>query len=178
MRKVKHLFLSVMALCLAGCGYTPADYASVQPKLDIREYMQGRFKAHGVIFDWKGKASRHFIATIDGSWEGNKGTLDESFVFSDGSTDKRVWQLAFSDDQHFTGTAGDVVGTAEGSQQGNALNMKYTLRHKQEDGGTVDVRIDDWMYLTADGILLNRSKIYKFGLPVGEIFIAFTKEPS
>jgi Protein of unknown function (DUF3833) len=178
---IKRFFSSLCALCLVpfitGCSSpTPADYANVKPTLDIREYMNGNFKAHGVIFDWRGRASRHFVATIKGTWNGNEGTLDEHFVYSDGTTDTRIWKLTFSDDTNFTGTAGDVVGKGVGSQQGNALNMKYVLRHKQEDGGTIDVTIDDWMYLTAEGVLLNKSKIYKFGIPVGELHIAFTRD--
>ncbi len=175
---MKHLLLlCVLMLAITGCSsYDTKDYTKAEPKLDIRHYLNGRLKAHGIIFDWSGKVSDHFVATIDGSWDDNSGTLDEHFTFNDGTTEQRVWTLQFSDDHHFTGTAGDVVGEGIGSQHGNALNMKYVLKRTMDDGDTIDLSIDDWMYLTDDGVLINRSKIYKWGIKVGEIFIAFTKE--
>lgn len=161
---------------LTACAPDVESFKDVQPKLDIREYLNGTLKAHGMIYDWRGRPSRHFTATIKASWEGNKGTLDEVFHFSDGTTDTRVWTLQFSDEHHFQGTAGDVKGIAKGSQYGNAVNFDYVLNHKQEDGSTIALSVDDWMYLTADNVLLNRSYLRKFGLPVGEVQIAFTKE--
>ena len=169
----KLLLLCCSVLGISGCGMTPKDYQEAQLVLDIRDYLNGRVTAHGMIFDWKGKASRHFVAKIDGAWEGNKGTLDELFTYSDGTTERRVWTLTFSDDHHFTATAGDVDGVAQGSQYGNALNMRYRLKLTDP---AITVSIDDWMYLTAENVLLNRSAISKFGVPVGEVVIAFTKE--
>ncbi len=159
-------------MLLSCCSPNVEDYNTTSPKLDIREYLSGNLRAHGIIFDWKGKASRHFVADIIGTWEGNKGTLDETFTYSDGTTEKRIWTITFEDEHHFTGTAGDVVGTSKGAQYGNTLNMKYVLALKDPE---INVTIDDWMYLTEKGVLLNQSKIYKFGLPVGRVMIAFTK---
>jgi hypothetical protein len=164
---------------LKGCSRHRCDeYADASPTLDIREYMRGNVTAHGIIFDWKGKAKRHFIAVLKGTWNGNEGRVEELFTFSDGTTQARVWSITFSDDHHFTGTAGDVIGTVKGSQHGNVLNMAYTLRHKDTDGSTIDLTVDDWLFLTNSGVLLNRTKLYKWSLPVGELFIAFTKDPS
>jgi hypothetical protein len=177
MRFLSYLIVALIFPLLGGCSrYTPEDYANASPKLDIREYLSGNITAHGMIFDWKGKASRHFVAKLKGTWNGNVGTLDEVFTYSDGTTQTRVWTITFSDDHHFTATAGDVIGTAKGSQNGNALNMSYTLRHKDTDGSTIDLSIDDWMFLMEDGVLLNRTKLFKFGIPVGELFLSFTKE--
>jgi Protein of unknown function (DUF3833) len=177
MRFLSALVVALIFPLLGGCSrYTTEDYANASPKLDIREYLSGNITAHGMIFDWKGKATRHFVAKIKGTWEGNVGTLDEVFTYSDATTQTRVWTLTFSDDHTFTGTAGDVIGTAEGTQNGNAVNMAYTLRHKDTDGSTIDLRVDDWLFLTAEGVVINRTKLYKFGIPVGEVMIAFTKE--
>jgi hypothetical protein len=38
------------------------------------------------------------------------------------------------------------------------------------------VSFDDWMYLQADGVLLNRAKMSKFGFTLGEVTIAFQKK--
>jgi hypothetical protein len=178
---MKRKLLGLISLLFAGAitscsSYDASEYKANSPKLDIKSYLDGNITAHGMIFDWKGKASRHFIATIKGEWEGENGTLTEHFAYSDGQEQDRIWQIKFSDEHNFTATAGDVIGDATGTQYGNAVNMSYVLRHKDTDGSTIDVTIDDWLFLTSEGVLLNRSKIYKLGIPVGEVFISFTKD--
>ena len=58
--------------------------------------------------------------------------------------------------------------------QGNAINMNSVLRVSYGDG-TIDVRMDDWMYLQPDGRWLNRTAMRKFGLTLGEITLVFEK---
>ena len=172
------LFILIFPLLNACSRYKTEDYADAKPALDIRRQLDGAYTANGIIFDWKGKASRHFVAKINASWKGNVGTLDEHFTYSDGTTQARIWTITFRDDHHFSGTANDVIGEAKGSQAGNALNMVYTLRHKDTDGSTIDLGVNDWIYLTEGNVLLNRTKLSKWGLPVGEVFISFAKDPS
>ncbi len=171
------LFVLLFPLLGACSRYTTEDYADARPELDIRHQLNGSYTVSGMIFDWKGKASRHFTATVKASWNGNNGTLNEHFTYSDGMTQDRVWKIIFSDDHHFTGTANDVIGVAQGSQNGNALNMNYTLRHKDTDGKIIDLSVNDWIYLTQGGVMLNRTKLYKWGFPVGEVFLSFAKDP-
>lgn len=174
--KILILMSLLLVFSITSCSsYDASEYANNEPKLDIREYLNGNLTAHGVIFDWSGKVSRHFTVDMNGKWQGNNGTLTEYFTYSDGQKQKRVWELSFKDEHNFTGTAGDVIGDGNGTQYGNAVHLNYTLRQKRESGSTIDLNIDDWMFLTDKGVLLNRSKLYKFGIPVGEVFIAFTK---
>ena len=164
------------AFMLGGCSSTTTeDYAAKTPKLDIRQYLNGPLEAHGILFDMSGKADLEFVVTMKGTWNGNTGTLDEDFVFSDGRKDKRVWTVHFKDDHRFTATAHDVIGEAVGTQHGNAVNMKYTLRVKRANGDMIDLAMDDWMYLLDDKTLINRTKMKKFGLTVGELVITFRK---
>lgn len=175
MNKFKSI-VAGLVFVLTGCSsVTPADYAGMGPKLDLREYLNGPLEAWGVLVDYTGKADRHFHVKMVGTWNGNEGTLEEDFVFSNGQTDHRVWRITFSDDHNLTGTAGDVIGTAHGQQDGNAMNMRYTLRAKRDAGGTIDVAMDDWMYLVSDKVLINRTKMKKFGFTVGELIITFRK---
>lgn len=168
--------LSSLAFMLGGCtSISTEDYKDKSPKLDIRTYLNGPLEAWGILYDMSGKADVHFHVHMTGTWEGNKGTLDEHFVFSDGRKDHRVWTIQFQDDHTFSANAHDVVGTAQGSQKGNAVNMTYVLRVPRKNGNTIDLTMDDWMYLVDDKTLINRTKMKKFGLSVGELVIAFRK---
>ena len=84
------------------------------------------------------------------------------FVFSDGKTDHRVWDLKVFDDNNFTGKAGDVVGIAKGEQYGNAMRMNYVLTIPLENR-KINVKINDWMYLIDNDSLINVSELRKFG---------------
>lgn len=173
--RFKPLVASLL-LFLTGCSnVTPADYAGMQPKLDLRQYLNGRLEADGILIDYAGKVDRHFHVTMLGTWNGNEGTLEEDFVFSDGKKDRRVWKIKFSDDGNFTATAHDVIGEAKGSQAGNAVNMRYTLLVTRDSGDTIELAMDDWMYLINEKVLINRTKMRKLGITVGELVIAFNK---
>jgi hypothetical protein len=156
MQKRKFILALAVVTGLAGCGSQALeDYAGGQPELDLRDYLNGSLTASGIFFDR---------------------ALAEQFRYSDGRTDQRVWTLRFQDDARFTGTADDVVGEALGMQSGNAAKMTYRLRIPREDDEIV-VSMEDWFYLQDDGTLINRTKMRKFGVMVGELVIAFRKQP-
>ncbi len=162
---------------LTGCSsVTTQQYANNTPRLDIRQYLNGRLEAWGVLFDYGGKADLHFHVTMQGTWKGNVGTLKEDFVYSDGRKDQRTWTITFTDDTNFTATAHDVEGVAVGSQAGNAANMNYVLNAVRGNGDSIRLTMDDWLYLVDDKTLINRTKMKKFGVTVGELMIAFKKQ--
>lgn len=162
---------------LPGCaGPQVSDYAAEKPLLDLRRYFDGRVMAHGIFTDRSGKVVRRFVVTMDRSWQGDVGTLDETFVYSDGKRDKRIWRLVRHEGGRYSGTAADVVGTAEGQAAGNAFRWRYTLA-LPVDGRVIDVQFDDWMFLVDERVMLNRAVMSKFGVRLGEVLLSFTKAP-
>jgi len=162
-------------LALAGCtSLTPLDYRAEKPELDLARYFNGPIDGWGMVQDRSGKVLRRFHVRIDARWQGNVGTLDESFDWSDGRKERRVWTITRIDANNYSGQAGDVVGAANGVAHGNALQWKYVLKLPPEQGGW-EVDLDDWMYLIDADTLLNRSTITKFGIRFAEITIAFRR---
>ncbi|MBB1161898.1 DUF3833 domain-containing protein [Aquariibacter albus] len=161
---------------LAGCASapSPADHAAETPVLDLKRYFDGRVLAHGVFTDRGGKVKRRFVVTMDCRWDGPRGTLDERFAYSDGSTERRVWTVIDHGGGRYTGTAADVKGEAEGRAAGNALQWRYTLK-LPVDGTVYEVQFDDWMYLIDDQVMLNKAVMSKFGIRLGEVTLAFHK---
>jgi Protein of unknown function (DUF3833) len=175
MKKLRAAVAS-LAFMLGSCtSITTQDYAANTPKLDIRQYLNGSLVAWGILYDMSGKADMQFKVTMKGTWNGNNGKLEEHFVYSDGRKDERTWTIVFSDDHNFTATAGDVIGQAKGTQHGNAMNMGYVLNAKRASGEMITLTMDDWMYLLEDNVLINRTKMKKYGLNVGELVITFKK---
>ena len=165
------------ALALGGCGTQHIDkYANEKPVLDLQQYFNGVLDAYGVFTDRSGAVVKRFTVVMRCSWQGNEGVLDEDFLYSDGTKQKRVWRLKKLADGRYTGTADDVVGTAQGQARGNAFYWTYTLR-LPVDGSVYDVTFDDWMYLMTDTVMLNKATMTKFGVRLGEVTLSFTKRP-
>jgi hypothetical protein len=140
------------------------------------DFFNGPMSAHGVIKNRSGKVTSYFNADIIGTWKDGVGTLEEVFIFNDGEKSRRVWTFMKNPDGTYTGTADDVVGNAHGQISGNTMFMKYVLRIPYGDK-KIDITIDDRMYRTTENILINESKMYKFGFRVGEILLVMVKEP-
>ena len=149
-------------------------YAAGTPVLDLRDYLNGPLTAAGVFFGLSGRVERRFTVDMLGRWSTNSGTLDERFRYDNGETGDRRWNLAFADDRTFTATARDVEGVAAGAQNGNAAAMRYRLRVSTARREIV-VGMEDWFYLMDDGTLINRARMSKFGLKVGELMVSFRR---
>ena len=162
----------MLTACL---GPNLSDYASNTPKFDIRKHLNGDLEAWGGFFSFSGKADPLLYVKMTGTWQGNDGTLSEEFKYSDGRTQHREWKIHFIDDTNFTATASDVVGTAKGRQEGNAVNMKYVLTVKTKEGKSYNLSMDDWLYLVDDNHIINRNTMHKFGIKVGELIMGFKK---
>lgn len=166
------------ALALTGCaGPQVTDYSADKPVLDLRQYFNGTLDAYGVFTDRSGKVVKRFTVVMRCSWTGEEGVLDEDFVYSDGTTQKRIWRLKHLGNGRYEGRADDVVGVAQGQTAGNAFRWGYTLA-LPVDGRVWEVQFDDWMYLMDQRVMLNKAAMSKFGIHLGEVTLSFVKRPS
>ena len=166
---------ALMALAACSSGQV-SDYSNLQPRLEVEDFFEGRLTAHGVVKDRGGKVIRTFNADIEASWSEGVGTLIEDFVFDDGETQRRIWTLRRDGKDQYTGTAGDVTGEGRLQQAGNSVFLDYVLQVPYGDG-SVDVRVDDRMYLVAPDVLINESRMSKFGWRVGNLILVILRQP-
>jgi hypothetical protein len=175
MKLFKLAALGAAIAIAAGCSSPqPEQYANQLPKLDVTQYFNGTLDAHGMFQDRSGDVIKRFVVVMRCSWQGDTGTLDEDFVYADGSKQKRVWTLKKTAEGRFTATAPDVIGTAEGVVSGNALRWKYVLA-LPVDGKVVNVDMEDWMFLIDGKVMLNRTAMSKYGVSLGNVTLSFTK---
>ncbi|MDO3721373.1 DUF3833 domain-containing protein [Marinobacter sp. chi1] len=174
---IRHLWLLCCVWILTGCaGPSLEDYDTREPTLVPSEFFTGNLSARGVVKDFSGEVIRTFDADIKASWtEDGTGTLDEVFRFDDGEVQTRVWTLTPVEDG-YRATAGDVVEPGLMRWQGNAIHMNYVLQVAYGDG-TLDVRMDDWMYLVTPDTLINQTTMSKWGIDVGEVVLVIQKRP-
>lgn len=175
MTKFRNLLLMALFALLASCAsVTPDEYRAERPVLELDRYFSGTVDAWGIFTDRSGRVVKRFTVVIRCTWNGDIGTLDEDFIYSDGTREKRVWKVRKSGPGRYSGTAADVVGEAIGVAAGNALNWRYVLDLKV-DGKSIHVDFDDWMYQMDDDVMLNRARMSKFGVTLGEVTLSFRK---
>ncbi|MEM6603728.1 MAG: DUF3833 domain-containing protein [Pseudomonadota bacterium] len=176
MTKTLFSLMLTMLFLLSGCGSSGLDhYKGTKPQADLKAFFTGPVKAWGIIQDWRGDVVSRFDVDMQGSWKGNIGTLEEDFVYYDGSTQRRVWTITQKKDGKYIGTASDIIGEAEGATNGSALRWAYSMDVPVDDT-TYRLYFDDWMWMMNDGVLINRSYLKKFGFTVAELTLFMQKQ--
>lgn len=175
---MKQIVVFAMLTLLSSCSAVDIkEYNSNNPKLHLFDYFTGETKGYGIVQDRKGTLTRQFTVDITGTILMNGGLkLYEKFDWSDGEKSTRTWIISKNGDHLYSGSAEDVAGLADGVAYGNVLNWQYQLNLKVDDD-IWKIKFDDWMFLVTDQVLINKAKMSKFGMMVGEVTIVFQKEP-
>lgn len=147
---------------------SPARYAGTGPAFDLRQHLSGEMISEGMIFGPNGAVTSRFVAGMHGDWSDETATLSESFRYDSGTTQERAWQITLHENGRFTATADDIIGVAQGQVSGATARLTYRLRLPEAAGSHV-LDVVDWMYLSPNGVILNRSQMRKFGVKVAEL---------
>ena len=152
------------------------DFGGTQPEMKPERYFLGETRGWGMFHDRFGRLRRQYEVNMLGETHGDLFVLAEDFVYDDGETEQRVWELKRFADGTYEGTAGDVIGLARGRAKGNAFNWVYQLNLKVGDSRW-RVAFDDWLYLQPGGVLLNRATATRWGIEIGTLTATFHKRP-
>ncbi len=168
-------------LMLAGCT-SVEDYAGNAPAMDFHEFFTGDVDGWGIVTDWRGRVTHRFHVAMHGTRIERNGEdflrLDETFTWADGRTTERYWEVVKHENGRYSATAPDVPGGASGQAAGNAIRWRYTFAMPYKEGKTVELNMDDWMWMVDENTLMNRNRMSKWFLPVGELVITFRKKES
>lgn len=174
MRRLVAALLGLVLLAGCGGGMKIEDFAGRTPELRLEEYFAGRTRAAGLFEDRFGTVRRTFTVDIVGTWDGTTLTLDEDFLYNDGETQKRIWRLTRTGERQWEGRADDVIGVATGREAGNAFQFGYRINLQVGDT-TWQVRFDDWMFRIDDEVVLNTATVYRWGIWIGTVQLAFRR---
>lgn len=138
------------------------------PAFNMREVFNGPIECEGVIYGPTGRVTSRFEADFVASWDGNIGTVREEFRYDSGNVQHRQWKFIMGNDGSIKAEAPDLVGVGTGQQNGSAVQLNYNIKLTEEAGGHV-LAVNDWMYMTPNGNVMNRSQFRKFGIKVAEL---------
>lgn len=141
---------------------------------DPVRFFDGSFTAHGMFVDRFGQVQKRFLIDISCTAEDGQTTLHESFVYDDGMTEARSWTIIKHNDNEYTAHTDDVVGKGVGQVDGAVFKLKYDFLLTLY-GRRVKVHFDDVMVKQTETTILNRARVSKFGVLLGELFITFSR---
>jgi hypothetical protein len=172
--------LLIAGVALSGCATHKTDvYLTQAPAYDLKSFFNGPLRGWGLVQDRSGHVIGRFDVRMNGHWQGDTGTLEEDFTYYAGKVQSpahRTWRFKALGDGKYTGTADDVIGTATNTTYGTAGNWRYRM-DLPLGSGHVRVTFDDWMWQMNEGVVMNRSKIKKFGVTVAEVTVFIQKNP-
>jgi len=147
--------------------YHPIEFAP-------EEFFTGTLACSGMFIDRFGQVRRRFVADIYCESRDNGFALHESFIFDDGETEKRIWEITKDLNGNYTGHCDDLFGSATGTLEGPALKWRYQFLLNLGNR-KLKVDFDDLMVQQSQNVVLNRAKVRKFGILLGELFITFQR---
>lgn len=177
--RMKHLLrsfaIAAIALLTPACATRPPipAEAAATPFLLERDLV-GESVARGEFRSITG-VHRPFTARLNGSWDGATLTLVEDFVFDDGERDRKTWRIERVAAGRYAGTREDVVGQAEGFQDGDVFRLEYDVILPSENGRGRKVRFRDVIALRADGDIINNASVGWLGLRVGSVSLVIDR---
>jgi len=141
---------------------------------DPVKFFAGSFQAQGMFVDRFGQVQKRFVIDISCDSMDKQTTLHEQFTYDDGETESRSWTIIKQDEVSYTAHTNDLVGKGVGYVNGAVFKLKYDFLLTLY-GRKIKVHFDDVMVRQTENTILNRAKISKFGLLLGELFITFSR---
>lgn len=165
------LFAGLAFALLGACASPPGiDLQPADPPLVLESFFEGGTEGEGMFVNrWTGE-ERRFHVRISGTWDGTTLTMVEDFDYADGEKDRKTWELTRTGPGTFTGTREDVVGDARIWTEGRVVRLEYTVRLAGWTVGFADV-----LALRADGTLVNRATVGKWGIRLGRVDLTLRK---
>ena len=95
-------------------------------------------------------------------------TLVEDFAFGDGTKERKTWRMTKTAEGVYRGTREDVIGEADVRQDGDGVRLDYRVTLATALG-PIAVRFQDLLTLNAEGVVVNKAVVTKFGLQIGRV---------
>lgn len=141
---------------------------------DPVRFFDGCFTAQGMFVDRFGQVQKRFLIDVNCDAKDGQTTLHEHFTYDDGMTEARSWTIVKQNDNEYTAHTNDVVGQGVGQVDGAVFKLKYDFLLTLF-GRRIKVHFDDVMVRQTETTILNRARVSKFGLLLGEVFITFSR---
>ncbi len=168
------LLLTALA---GGCATVPMQGMNLTPPgVKLERDLAGRSYANGVFTNRITGSQRPFKVVLNGKWNGKSLTLREDFAYADGEKDVKTWVLTRISPTTWTGTREDVVGLADVTVVDGVVRLAYDV-DLPTGSGPIRLRFEDVIERNSVGMIVNRAIVSKYGLPLGDVDLTFSRKP-
>lgn len=170
----------VLCLCVAmlasGCAapLRPEAFANTAPAFDPVTFWTGRTTSWGVIENRDGAPTSIITTSTEGTAEGAGGLHMVQHVIVNGKESVRDWHIRRLGAGQFDAAANDMAGTVRGAPSGRTLHWTWVLETKPGNR-LFNITMEQWMYLSDNGMLLVRTIATKLGVRLAEISEQFVR---
>ncbi len=147
----------------------------ISNEFDPAVFFTGSLKASGVFIDRFGTVKRRFKVTVNGIPENGGVTVNEIFTYDDGEIEKRVWNINRLEKNRFQGITDDLASKCIGTSRGPLFSWSYYF-YLKIFGRHIKVHFDDIMVCLTPNTVLNRARITKWGILLGDIHLTFQRQ--
>lgn len=144
----------------------------------LEEFFNGVATGTGFYQGRGGTVGRQMSCRIEGQWDSTAQTLtlNEEFWFVDGRYETRIWTIAKKASNDYRFTASDIVGEGQGAHtETNVFASRYSLNYALPNPllgrQSMVFSFQDYMLGVDDTRMINRSRMMKFGLWLGDIVL-------
>lgn len=177
MKRLRHVLIFALTLALAACSTRLADrdFANSGVPFDPVSFFTGHVASWGVE-EGRGGAPIGIVTTDCTGILAPNGdlTLVQTLHVGADAPQKRIWQMHRIDPSHYTATANDMAGTADGTVSGRMLHWRWVLETKPGQA-LKNVTMEQWMYHMDDGSVMIRTIVTKLGVRLIEVSEVFQK---
>jgi hypothetical protein len=140
----------------------------------MERFFRGTTTATGSFSAING-VKRQFDVVLTGRVRGDRLTVREDFVYSDGERDRKTWRFVRTGPATYSGTREDVIGMTTLRVDGNTARFTYLVDLDPGLGKNI-VRFYDKMVLAADGrSITNTATVWKYIFPVARVTVDFKR---
>ena len=142
--------------------------------MDFKKFFNGDIEGFAITQDEDGKITGTQTVKINAKWDGNKGVIQQNFIFAGDKKDSRTWLVTLNENGTFEAIGHDVSSPGQGKQIGNAAQMLYALTLKENDVKR-EVKYEDRMYLVDDQSMIIISNAKKGFSSSGKSILSLKK---
>lgn len=153
----------------------PPTQAQAGQSFTLESYFEGKTVARGVFESKIARTRRDFDVYLTGKWDGKILKLREDFVYADGEKDRKTWVFVKTGKGTYTGTREDVIGSTQVTITGATALFEYDVLIPRKGKKPLKVHFKDRMDLKPNGVIENRARVSKFGLPIGKVAVDFVR---
>lgn len=146
----------------------------ISNEFDPLIFFARNLRATGMFIDRFGVVKRRFAMSATGTTAASSISLHETFNYNNSDVEDRIWHISKRSDNRFEGRtdvlASDCIGTVHGPLFSWSCHFYLKMFSHR-----LKVHFDDVMVRLTPDTVLNRARVTKWGLLLGDVHLTFQR---